>query len=212
MSSGLDVFFQSDDDGGEENLTTQKRDDGEFPDSVYKKWYRAKNRSGFLSLDTWLEAGKVSVDIGEVTQATSNTKVWCDAVEFATYLRAVATGNAKELYPARSGLSTPEGFVYYGGGEVEGRKVSRILKVVYWGGQDNYDSSAFNYKAGHFAATVNDQGAYIPNMKEPLSVNMIKVSRAEVAQMSYRLDIAIQRFANIYDGDVFRALNGNVDR
>lgn len=227
MSDGLDVFFgdptaEEDDDTStavkaEPTESQNQRDTSsqdEFPDAVFKKWYRTKDKSGFLTLDTWLEAGKVSLDIGEVIgDQTNNTKVWCDAMAFATYLRAVTNGTAERIYPKRSGLSTPESFINYGGGEMEGRKVSRILKVVYWGSEDRgYDSSAFNYKAGHFAATTNAQGAYIPNMQEVLSVNMIKMSRSEVAEMSFRLDIALQRFAIMYDGDAFRAFNGNVER
>lgn len=224
---GLDVFFgdptaEEDEqppkaqpvsnDQTETQQPSQERDD--FPDAVFKKWYRTKQKSGFLSLDTWLEAGKVSVDIGEVAGGeTSNTKVWCNAVELATYLRAIANDTAEKLYPKRGGLNSPESFINYGGGKVGGRDVSRILKVTYWGSEERgYDASAFNFKAGHFVARVNEQGAYIPDMDQLLSMNMIKMSRAEVAQMSFRLDIAIHRFANIFSGDAFRALNGNMDR
>lgn len=185
-----------------------------FDDDVYKKWFRTKTKSGFLTLRTWLEAGKASIDIGEIANGTSeNTIVWCDAVELATYLQAVTNGQGASLYPVRYGLNEPEGFIHYGGSNSGNQPISRILKVSYWrtgsGDQANVDSSAFAWKCGHFKARTSDTGAFIPDMKSPLSVNQIKIARSEMAVMSYRLNLALQRFAGTYDGDLFRALNGN---
>lgn len=201
----LDLFLPPD-----EGSDTKKDN---FDDDVYKKWFRSKDKSGFLAIRTWLEAGKVSIDIGETggQGLKGNTQVWTNAVELVTYLRAVYDGKGPALYP-RQKNSPEESFVYYGGGQLDGKPVSRILKVEHWstgsGDSKSYDASSFAWKCGHFAARKAESGAFIPDMSKSLSQNMIKVSRREMAEMYYRLDLAINTFA-AQNADVFRALNGN---
>lgn len=189
----------------------EPRDD--FEDDVYKKWFRTKDRSGFLAIRTWLDAGKISVDVGELGQEglKGNTQVWANAIDLALYTRAVYDDRATALFPSQRNTS-PETFVYYGGGQIDGKPVSRILKIEHWstgsGDSKSYDASAFAWKCGHFAARKTDSGAFIPDMSKGLSQNSIKVSRLEMAEISYRLNVAINAFAARTD-DAFRALNGN---
>lgn len=201
MSDPLDVFFPK-----EEELAQGDRDN--IADDVFKKWFRSKDKSGFLSLRTWLDAGKVSVDIGETGNQglKSNTQVWANAVEMVTYLRAVYDGKGKAIFGPH------ETFMHYGGATVDGKPVSRILKIEHWstGSGDNkkYDESAFAWKCGHFEARKAESGAFIPDMSKSLSQNLIKVTRKEMAEVYYRLDLAINAFATQTE-DVFKALNGN---
>jgi hypothetical protein len=190
-------------------------DQQEFEDDIYKKWFRTKDRSGFLSLRGWLEAGKVSVDIGETSGQglQNNTMVWTNAVELVVYLKAIYDGNGASLFPApRGSEGSPETFTYYGGATVDGKPISRILKIEHWStikdGKKLYDSSGFAWKCGHFGARKADSGAFIPDMTQSLSQNKIKVSRREMAEIFYRLDMVIQGFV-AREEDSLRSLNGN---
>lgn len=233
MSDGTDVFFVEDDgflsedeilnELSDEKPSGQREEKKAFtpptsnPDSdnrdfkadIYKKWFKTKDKSGFLALRGWLEAGKISFDIGEIVGGTSkNTLVWADAIEIAAFLRAVSNGTGKLAYPKTRDIEVPEGLSVYGGGRHAGEPISRILKITYWKGGGQYDESAFVFKCGHFKARESSSGAFIPDMKSPLSMNQIKVTRAEIAQMSYRLDLALHSFAAQHNGDIFKALNG----
>ena len=201
---GLGVFGPPEDDQPRSSGSTNET---EFSDDIYKKWFRTSQKQGFLSIRGFLQAGKVNVDIGELTDGKpDNTSVWTNAIEFLTYLQAVTNGRGEQLYPARGNLQ-PETYEYYGGTNTDSGPISRVLKVNYW---KDTDTTAFAFKAGHFKARQNEQGAFIPDMKQVLRMNMIKVSRAEVAQMAYRLDLAIKHYAMHNAGDIFKALNGNL--
>lgn len=205
---GLDTFFPE-----EDQAPVNKGSRDNFEDDVYKKWFRTKDRSGFLAIRGWLDAGKISVDVGELGNdgLKGNTQVWANAIDLAVYLRAVYHDKATALYPSQRNTS-PEAFVYYGGGQIDGKPVSRILKIEHWstgsGDKKSYDASAFAWKCGHFAARKTESGAFIPDMSKSLSQNSIKVSRVEMAEISYRIDLALAAFASQED-DAFRALNGN---
>lgn len=200
-------FFES---SGPVSADIAPKDETHFEDDIYKKWFKTKSRSGFLSLRQWLEAGKVSIDIGEVNgKELQNTLVWANAIQLAIYLRSIAQNTALVLYPQTNSTPSPESFVHFGGSNTDKGPVSRILKIHYWKQGDSYDGTAFSFKCGHFKARTSSSGAFIPDMSAPLSTNMIKMSRTEMADMSYRIDLAIQHFAFKYDGDVFSALNGH---
>jgi len=196
------------------DLSRNESTDEQYEDDIFKKWFKTGQKSGFLALNGWLDAGKVSVDIGEIGQGElkSSTKVWTNAIDLSVYLKAVYEGKGKTLYPAYKEAPTDESFIYYGGGKMDGKPVGRVLKVHHWqtGSGDNksYDSRAFVWKSGHFPAKQTDSGAFIPDMNNPISTNLIKVSRLEMAQMHYRLNLAIQEFASS-NTDFLRALNGN---
>lgn len=202
MEDDLDIFAPQDE--GREN----------FKDDLYKKWFRTKDRNGFIAVREWLDAGKISVDIGEVREGglKNHTMAWANAVELVVYLKAVVDGNASELYPAPKGGGSPETFTYYGGATIDGKPVSRILKVEHWstmkGDQKVFDASGFAWKCGHFAARKQDSGAFIPDMSKPLSQNKIKVSKKEMAEIFYRLDLTIRSYVAKED-DPMRGLNGN---
>lgn len=180
----------------EEYSEQQHPEEQDFGSDLYKKWFKAGERSGFLSLRPWLETGKISIDIGELKgkQLVSNTQVWANVVDLAAYLKSVTEGTAKTLYPAnaKAGVQTDEGFTYYGGGTMDGKIVSRILKVHYWQNRDEgYDSTAFAWKTGHFVGKKSATGAVIPDMSSCLSMDMIKLSRQDMAAANLRLQLTL---------------------
>lgn len=167
-----------------------------FEPEIYKKFWRTKTAGGFLAIRSWFDAGKLSLDIGETAPEgglVSNTIVWTPVVPFATYLRAITTNTARTLYPA-TGTAAPETFLYFGGSNTEQGPVSRIIKVAYWSGATT--GEAFEFKAGHFKAQESSSGAFLPDMKSPLSQNKIKILRREMAEMSYILDLTVQAYTS----------------
>ena len=168
-----------------------------YEKDLYKKWFRSKTQSGFLSIRPWFQGLKLRVDIGKTSsegKLISSTNVFLDIVDFGAYLRAIVNGTAATAYPAseRLGVPTPEGFVSYGGAKIDGKPISRIFKSHHWQNSDNtYDSDSFVFKSGHFAARLSDSGAFIPDMKNSLSVDSIKVTRQDIHSISYIVDLAI---------------------
>lgn len=164
---------------------------------LYKKWFRSKTQSGFLSIRPWFQGMKFAVDIGKTSaegKLESSTACFVDAVDFAAYLKSIVNGTAVVNFPenARLGTNTHEGFVSYGGAIINNQPVSRIFKCQYWTSNDTVDSSAFIWKSGHFKARKSESGAFIPDMKSPLSVDSIKVTRTEIVSISYLLDLCLQ--------------------
>lgn len=172
-------------------------EDKKYDQDLYKKWFRSKTQSGFLSIKPWYQGLKFKIDIGKTSpdgKLISSTMVFVDAVDFAAYLKSVAAGTGALNYPQndKAGVPTSEGFVSYGGGIIEQKPVSRIFKAHYWQNSDNtFDSSAFAWKCGHFAARKTDSGAFIPDMKSPISVDSIKVTRQDILSISYMLDLSL---------------------
>jgi hypothetical protein len=192
-----DEYEMSDDDNDNDVPTSE-----DFGPDLYKKWFKTGDRSGFLSLRPWLEAGKIAIDIGELRNntLTSHTMVWANIVELAAYVRAVASGNGVALYPKyeKQGRDTDEGFGYYGGSQMEGRPVSRIIKVHHWvtdydseGNPIKWDSRNFAWKTGHFEGTITATGAFIPKASKPISTNMIQVARRDMGEIALRLDLTL---------------------
>ena len=153
---------------------------------VYKKWFRTRDRAGFLSVDPWLDAGKCAIDIGEVDPKTNSvkghTQAWTDIVDLATFLQTVRDGRGSALYPK-------EEFMSYGGTRIDGVPVSRVLRIHPWESGGTVDATGFAWKTGHFDAKESGQGAFIPNMDKMRSSNLIKVTRVEMAEISYRLNL-----------------------
>lgn len=183
----------------------EREGDKDYGTDLYKKWSKAGGTGRVLSIRPWLEAGKISIDIGETVEAggkarmKGHTLVWTNILGLATYLSAVRDGRGAQLYPAnaKAGVPTPEGFVYYGGGKIEGKPVSRILKIHHWqSGDNNFDDAAFVWKCGHFSARTSSTGAYIPDMSKVLSINSIKVTRTEMAEIAYSVNLALINHAS----------------
>jgi hypothetical protein len=175
---------------------TPKTDNKEFQQDLYKKWFRSKTQSGFLAIRPWNEALKMKIDIGKTSpegKLLSSTAVFVDSIDFAAYLRSIANGTAVVNYPSneRMGVPTSEGFVSYGGTTLDGKPISRIFKAHYWQTGETVDSTAFVWKCGHFAARKSDSGAFIPDMKSPLSVDQIKVTRQDICSISYLMDLSM---------------------
>lgn len=178
--------------------------DSNYSSEMYKKWFKSGTRQGFLSIVPWVEdadhtvgAGKISIDIGELESGKlkSHTQVWANVMDLSTFLYSVWMGTAEKLYPIREkgGLPTPESFSYYGGSIMDKKPVSRILKIHRWGtGKDSpYDLNSFVWKTGHFEAKRSSTGAFIPDMDKPISANLIKVTRVEMAEISNRLQLTL---------------------
>jgi len=173
--------------------TTQEKN---YEKPLYKKWFRSKTQSGFLSIRPWFQGLKFSIDIGKTSpegKLDSSTACFVDAVDFAAYLKAIVDGNAVLNFPANSrmGTTTDESFVSYGGAIINNQPVSRIFKCQYWSSNDAVDTTAFIWKSGHFKARKSDSGAFIPDMKAPLSVDSIKVTRTEIVSISYLLSLCL---------------------
>lgn len=167
-----------------------------YEQDLYKKWFRSKTQSGFISIRPWFAGMKFKIDIGKTGpdgKLVSSTNAFVDAVDFAAWLRAVVNGTAVKDFPEnqRTGSVTAESFVSYGGTEINSRPISRILKIHYWQNGDTYDTSAFVFKAGHFDAKKSETGAFLPNMKSPISVDSIKVTRQELHSIAYLVDLSL---------------------
>lgn len=168
----------------------------EYTTELYKKWFKSKTQSGFVSIRPWFQGMKFKVDIGKTSpdgSLISSTNVYLDAFDFGAYLKSIVSGTASVNYPAneRLGVPTSEGFVSYGGSEINGKPVSRIFKAHYWQNGDSYDNNAFAWKCGHFAAKKSDTGAFIPDLKSPISVDFIKLTRQDISSISYLLDLSL---------------------
>lgn len=172
-------------------------DDKKYDQDLYKKWFRSKTQSGFLSIKPWYQGLKFKIDIGKTSpdgKLISSTMIFVDAIDFTAYLKSIANGTAAVNFPMneKSGVPTSEGFVSYGGGIIEQKPVSRIFKAHYWQNSDNtFDSTSFAWKCGHFTARKTESGAFIPDMKSPISVDSIKVTRQDIISIAYMLDLSL---------------------
>jgi len=170
-----------------------------FEKDLYKKWFRTKDRAGFVSLRPFFKAGKVVIDIGKAdpnsSALLSSSEAYVDVVQLGTYLRAIVEGRAAKLYPKSDYLKvdTDEGLTIFGGKGT----LSRVFKAHHWPGKDKgtYDSSAFQWKVGHFEGKESSNGLIMPDWQKPKSVDSIKVTRTDIAEISYTLDIALQAYA-----------------
>lgn len=195
----LDEVSESENNDSEEvSQSVTVQEDQKYDDDLYKKWFRSKTQSGFLAIRPWYDAMKFKIDIGKTSpdgKLLSSTNVFVDAIDFAAYLRSVASGTGELNYPESSSVPTKEGFVSYGGGVIDGKPISRIFKAHHWQTGENYDSSSFVWKCGHFVAKKSDSGAFIPDMKQMISADMIKVTRQDVCSIAYIVDVAINSYA-----------------
>ncbi len=172
-------------------------DKPKYSNALYKKWFKSKTQSGFVSIKPWFEVMKFTIDIGRTNadgKLESSTNCFLDAIDFCAYLKSVASGNAIQNFPANQklGLSYPESFISYGGGNTSsGNPISRIFKSQYWVSNDVPNTDSFLWKIGHFKARKSSTGAFIPDMKSPLSVDAIKVSRQDICSIAYILDLSL---------------------
>jgi hypothetical protein len=186
----------------EEKIISEPEDKKIIPD-LYKKWFKSPSASGFVSIKPLLAIGKFRIDIGATNadaSLRSHTETFVDSILFATYAKSIVNGYGDKLYPANAklGVPTAEGVAFYGGGTGQsGKPISRIFKSHYWKkGESEYDSTAFVFKCGHFEAKKSSSGAFLPDMSKPLSMDSIKITRLEMAEISYRVDLCLQAYAN----------------
>lgn len=149
-------------------------------DALYKKWFRTKTQQGFLTLAPFWRAGKISVDIGEVSNGklSGSTLVYADYDIVLSYVRSAAFNIETNIFTSNEGAGV---LAIYGGANTDKGPVSRLLKIQPWIVNNTPDPNSFAWKVGHFKARASEAGAFIPDMKSPLSQNMIKVTRAEMS-------------------------------
>lgn len=194
----VEQFMNSLNDAGSNE---PKLDAKEYQQDLYKKWFRSKTQSGFVAIKPWFKALKMKIDIGKTApegKLISSTNVFVDAIDFGAYLKAINNSTAVNIYGAndKMGIPTAEGFASYGGGMIDGKPVSRIFKAHYWMNGENADPSAFVWKCGHFVARKSDSGAFIPDMKQMISVDSIKVTRQDISSLSYLMDLAMVSYVS----------------
>jgi hypothetical protein len=192
--SNFEEFTAELDDNSHHSLDENKP--ANYTQDLYKKWFRSKSQNGFVSIKPWMDALKLKIDIGKTSpegKLLSSTNVFVDAVDFGAYLRSIVNGTAVRNFPAndRAGIPTAEGYASYGGAVIDGKPVSRIFKAHYWQSGETVDENGFAWKCGHFAARKSDSGAFIPDMKSPISVDLIKVTRQDICSISYLIDLAM---------------------
>jgi len=182
----------------------------EYETEIYKKWFRTKEKQGFVSVTPWFDkdkgVAKFNIDVGESAVAggglKSNTNAFADAFKFASYLQSVANGSGKLNFPARKkkiqdqwkpdpDAPTDESISFYGGNN----DVARVLRIHYWQTADKYDDRSFAVKVGHFKAKPGANGAIIPDMSPDgiLSRDLIKITRADLVEMSYIVNIEMEK-------------------
>jgi len=198
MYNNIDEFMSSLEENVPSPSDTQNK---EYQTDLYKKWFRSKSQSGFLAVRPWFDALKFKIDIGKTSpdgKLLSSTNVFVDAVDFAAYINSIVNGTARINYQSneRMGVPTAEGFVSYGGGIIDNKPVSRIFKSHYWQSGESYDETAFVWKCGHFAARKSDSGAFIPDMKQMISADSIKVTRQDICSISYLVDLALGSYVS----------------
>lgn len=157
---------------------------------IYKKWFKTKDKQGFCSITGWFEAGKVIIDIGEVTTETKATKCYVDAYDFLTWGKAVRDGTGSFLYPERDQCPTPESFVAFGGSG----DVSRIFKAHWWNDGSRSEKNpdrGFTFKCGHFKGDKMSSGGIKPDFSQILSMNMIKMTHIDLITAVNKLDHAL---------------------
>lgn len=186
---------------GNENVKSSSEEQKSYSQDLYKKWFRSKTQNGFLSIKPWMEALKLKIDIGKTSpdgKLISSTNVFVDTIDFAAYLKSIVSGTSKEIYTVneKMGLPSLESFASYGGAKIDGKPVSRIFKAHYWTNGESFDETCFVWKCGHFNARVSDTGAFIPDMKNPLSVDFIKVTRQDISSISYIVDLAMVSYVS----------------
>lgn len=197
--NGIDQFLAELDVQEAEGSPIKK--DKDYQHNLYKKWFRSKTQSGFVSITPWFQALKMKIDIGKTSpegKLISSTNVFVDAIDFGAYLKSITTGTSVSTYSAndKMGIPTAEGFVSYGGGIIDGKPVSRIFKSHYWQANESYNSTSFVWKCGHFVARKSESGAFIPDMKQVISVDQIKVTRQEISSISYLMDLAMVSYVS----------------
>lgn len=178
----------------------------QFKSDVYKKWFKTRDRQGFLSVKDALEINKFVLDIGEQKpgQEMSSSHTFIDADELPVILDKLYTG----------ALVKGDAIMLYGGGRIDGNPISRVFKVEQWSDQND----AWAFKNGIFQAKETNTGAFTPIMDKPISMNLIKVNLDDVAKMRLRVNMVLQRFAVRFkdveswknDTEFLKVLNGEL--
>jgi len=200
VNSSVQEFLDQLDDDSNSPEQVFSKNVKDYENDLYKKWFKSKSQSGFLSIRPWFQGMKFKIDIGKTSsdgKLISHTNLYVDAIDFAAYLRCIVLNTASIIYPANDylGIPTSEGFASYGGAKIDGKPISRIFKAHHWKNGDVVDSNSYVWKTGHFAARVSPTGAFIPDMKSPLSTDSIKVTRQDISSISYLLDLSLNSYA-----------------
>jgi hypothetical protein len=180
-------------------------DEKQYDEPIYKKWFKTKDRSGFISVTPWFDdekgVAKFNVDVGTADAAgklQSNTNAFVDAIKFATYMKSLSNGSGKLNYPSTKkkidgewipnpDARTDESISFYGGSG----DVARVLRIHYWQTAEKYDERSFVVKIGHFKGRSGANGAIIPDMSPEgtISNDLIKMTRPDIGELSYAIDL-----------------------
>jgi hypothetical protein len=179
-----------------------------YTEPIYKKWFRTKDKAGFISITPWFDneqdITKLIIDIGEANPQTkqllSSTNFFVDGFKLGSFLHSVSHGTGTMNFPIKKKKindewqndpdnRTNESISFYGGSG----NVARVFRIHHWETKDGHDSSSFVFKTGHFKGNTSSTGAIIPIMSEPISANLIKMTRPEIAELSYIIDIELNR-------------------
>ena len=108
MFDNVDQFLASIDEN--ETTSSNSLQSKDYDQDLYKKWFRSKTQSGFVSIRPWFEALKFKIDIGKTSsdgKLLSSTNVFVDACDFAAYLLSIANGTAHVNYPSNERMGVP---------------------------------------------------------------------------------------------------------
>lgn len=178
-------------------------EESDFQDTeIFKKWSNVGGVRRFCSIRTFLGAGKLGVDVGQATDSgVAATLCWTDAVDLSAFLKAIVSGGSI-VYPDNE-------FMSFGGTYVDGKPVSRLLKIAPWmKGEERASDGSMMVKTGHFEATVGSAGAFVPNYNNLISQHMVKITPTEFQRMQYMVELAILRHTIAAGDNAFVQLNG----
>lgn len=162
-------------------------EDKKFQEPIFKHYFKAKDFGGFLSVIPFDMGEKFNIQIGQ-TDAQNKlkqfTSVYAEFVLLATYLRSVSRDTVAHVFSTPKEQAT---LTVYGGGNVDGNEVSRVLKVT--PEKQPYQlGDGFWWKCGYFKGKKTATGAYIPDMSSPIQQDRIKISRQTMEEISYIID------------------------
>ncbi len=161
-----------------------------YADPLFKHVFKTKSFGGFLSIYPFDQGSKFNIQIGELDADNKLVQVTSTYVEYVllgAYLKAVVLGREKEAFTPPK--IEPGTLQVFGGGNVDGNDVARVLKVDPPSGEAN----SFNWKCGHFKGRKTSTGAYIPDMSSPIQTNYIKISRQTMHEISYIIDLYMMK-------------------
>lgn len=152
-------------------------------DEIWKKWVKSKDTSRFFGVRPWLQGSKFSLDIGLVngSKLTGHATAFVGMIEFVTTLEQLLANYDRNL----NFKSNSSSFKIYGGGNVDGKLVSRVISIAPFFTEGSGDAnSALQFRITHLAGQKTSTGAIMPKQpNEIIADYSIKVTAMELRQM-----------------------------